>query len=228
MKRIVKAPDERRSELIACAQKLFYSKGYEGTTVNDIVNEVGVAKGTFYYYFDSKQAVLEALVDGLTAHSLALYKAIVADDALSAMEKWTRAVQVIGDWQIERKAELLILARALQTDENVLLRYKLRTQAMRIVAPELAKIIVQGVEEGVFDTAYTEDIAEAIYAVSDFFSETITGILLNPGGYDDPKALVRRKIEALQTATERVLGAAPGSLPVIDEQALCAWFDEYV
>jgi AcrR family transcriptional regulator len=226
MKRIVKAPDERRSELIACAQRLFYSKGYEGTSINDIVREVGVAKGTFYYYFDSKQAVLEALVDDLTAQSLALYEAIVADDALSAIQKWTRAVQVIGDWKIERRAELLTLTRVLQTDENVLLRYKLRTQARRVVAPELAKIIAQGVEEGVFETAYAEEIAEAIYAVSTAFSETITDILLNPDDYDDPEALARRKIAAVQTAIERVLGAAPGSLPVIDEQALCAWFEE--
>ena len=57
MTRIVKAPDVRRSELIACAQRLFYSMGYENTSVSDIVNEVGVAKGTFYYYFKSKQAI---------------------------------------------------------------------------------------------------------------------------------------------------------------------------
>jgi hypothetical protein len=47
MTRIVKAPDERRSELIATAQQLFYTKGYERTSVSDIVKAVGVAQGTF-------------------------------------------------------------------------------------------------------------------------------------------------------------------------------------
>ena len=223
MTRIVKAPDERRSELIACAQKLFYAKGYESTSVNDIVIEVGVAKGTFYYYFESKQAVLEALVEDLTAQSFELYQAIVADEALNAIQKWTRVVRVIGDWKIERKAELLDLARVLQTDANVLLRHKLRTQATQAVAPELAKIIAQGIEEGVFETPYVEETAEIVYALSRAFSGTITNILLNPDDYDDPEALARRKIEAMQTAIERVLGAAPGSLPVIDEQRLAAW-----
>ena len=74
MKRIVKDPDERRGELIACAQKLFYSKGYESTSVRDIVDEAGVAKGTFYYYFESKQAVLEAMIDELVAYSVALMR----------------------------------------------------------------------------------------------------------------------------------------------------------
>ena len=67
MTRNVKAPDERRSELIATAQQLFYTKGYERTSVSDIVKAVGVAQGTFYYYFGSKQAILEALVAELTA-----------------------------------------------------------------------------------------------------------------------------------------------------------------
>ena len=228
MTRIVKAPDERRSELITCAQKLFYTKGYESTSVSDIVTEVGVAKGTFYYYFESKQAILEALVAELSEQGLKLYEAIVADKTLNAVQKWMRTAQVIGDWKIERKAELLALARVMQADENVLLRHKLATQAAQVTTPELAKIIAQGIAEGVFETDYPEETAEIVHSISTAFSGTITGILLNPDRYDDPEALVRRKIEALQTATERVLGAAPGSLPVIDKQTLCAWFEKWV
>ena len=80
MTRIVKAPDERRSELIATAQQLFYTTGYERTSVNDIVKAVGVAQGTFYYYFDSKQAILEALVAELTAQQHVLFQDIVTDE----------------------------------------------------------------------------------------------------------------------------------------------------
>jgi len=60
MPRIVKSPDERRSELVAAAQQLFYTKCHERTTVSDIVKAVGIAQGTFYYYFGSKQAILES------------------------------------------------------------------------------------------------------------------------------------------------------------------------
>ncbi len=49
MARIVKAPDERRTEFIETAQALFYTKGYERTSVNDIIEAVGVSKGAFYY-----------------------------------------------------------------------------------------------------------------------------------------------------------------------------------
>jgi AcrR family transcriptional regulator len=224
MTRITKDPDERRSELIACAQKLFYSKGYESTSVRDIVDEIGVAKGTFYYYFDSKQAILEALVAELSAQKLAFYETIVADETLNAIQKWTRAIQVIGDWKIEHKAELLALGRVMQMDENVLLFHKLGTQAAKMAAPEWAKIIAQGIEEGVFETAYVEEAAEIVYAISKTFSDTLADIVLNPDNYDNPEALARRKIAAGQTAIERVLGAAPGSLSLFDENTLMAWF----
>ncbi len=170
MARIVKAPDERRSELIAAAQQLFYTKGYERTSVSDIVKAVGVAQGTFYYYFDSKQAILEALVAELTAQRRAHFQAIVADETLNAIQKWTRAVQVIGDWEIERKAELLALARVILKDENVLLRHKLLTQRVQMAAPILTEIIVQGIVEGVFETAFVEEAAEIAYAISEAFS----------------------------------------------------------
>ncbi len=226
MKRTVKAPDERRSELIAAAQQLFYTKGYERTSVSDIVKAVGVAQGTFYYYFGSKQAILEALVADLTAQQLTHFQAIVADETLNVIQKWTRAIQVIGDWKIEHKAELLAVTREMLKDENMLLRHKLSTQGVQIAAPILTEIIVQGIAEGVFETDFVEEAAEIAYAISQAFSETLGDILLNPDSYNNPVALAWRKCAAVQTAIERVLGATPGSLPIIDEQALAAWFED--
>ena len=224
MKRTVKKPEERRSELIACAQKLFFSEGYESTSVRDIVDEVGVAKGTFYYYFESKRAILEALVTDLATQRRVLFREIVADESLNATEKWTRAVREIGDWKLERKAGLLNILRAMQKDENVLLQHRLMTRAAQTAAPEMAKIIAQGVEEGVFETAYLAESAELVYVVRMAFADSLADIFLSPETYEDPVALVRRKVAAMQAAIERILGAAPGSLPLIGDEAVAAWF----
>ena len=226
MTRIVKAPDERRSELIAYAQKLFYSKGYESTSVRDIVDEVGVAKGTFYYYFDSKTAVLEAVVDELIAQAQAILQEIVADETLAAIPKWIQAFQVVNNWKIERKDEMIALLRLLQKDENVLLQHKMWMQVTQVLSLELAKIIAQGVEEGVFETEFIQDSAEMALAIAQPLRATIYDTLLNPDKYDDPAALAWRKLASVQTAMERVLNAPPGSLPIIDEQTLAAWFED--
>ena len=55
MARIVKEADERRNEILDAAETLFTEKGYSKTTIIDILNQVGIAKGTFYYYFKSKE-----------------------------------------------------------------------------------------------------------------------------------------------------------------------------
>ena len=226
MTRIAKAPGERRSELIACAQKLFYSKGYESTSVSDIVKAVGVAQGTFYYYFDSKTAVLEAVVDELIAQAQAILQEIVADETLAAIPKWIQAMQVVNNWKMERKDEMIALLRLLQKGENALLQHKMRMQAIQVLSPELAKIIAQGVEESVFETESIQDSAEVALAITQPFRATIKDTLLNPDKYDDPAALAWRKLASVQTAIERILGAPPGSLPIIDEQTLAAWFED--
>ena len=67
----VKAPVERREELLAAARRAFAERGIQGTTVSDVTEAAGVAKGTFYLYFDSKDALLGAVkqrfVDDLIA-----------------------------------------------------------------------------------------------------------------------------------------------------------------
>ena len=54
MTRIKKPPEIRTAELLDCAQRLFFERGYDNTTVNDIIAEAGLSKGAFYHYFASK------------------------------------------------------------------------------------------------------------------------------------------------------------------------------
>jgi len=226
MARIVKDPDERRSELIAAAQELFYTKGYERTSVSDIVKAVGVAQGTFYYYFDSKAAILQAIVDEAIAQMVASLHEIIADETLTAIPKWQKALQVANNWKIEHKDEMLQVSRLLRREENLLLRHRLRTERAKVLVDEMAKIIAQGVKEGVFDTQFMPETAEIMVSIIASFSDTMNELVFNPEKYDDPKALALRKKATVQTAIERLLGAPTGSMPIIDDETLIAWFAE--
>jgi AcrR family transcriptional regulator len=224
MARIVKDPDERRTELIAVAQRLFYTKGYERTSINDIVTEVGVAKGTFYYYFDSKTAVLEAMITGMAAQIQAIFHQIVADETLDALSKWKRAMQVAGDWKLERKEELIELIRMQARKENIVLRHKLQEELFPVTVVEYAKIIAQGIDEGVFNTPYVEESAKIVVSIMSGFKDSMTDIFLNPDQLDNPAEFVLQQYAAMQTAVERVLGAAEGSLPIVEDALITAWF----
>jgi AcrR family transcriptional regulator len=223
--RIVKAPDERRSELIAGARKLFYTRGFEKTAVSDIVAEVGVAKGTFYYYFDSKQTVLEAMVDEMVTEALGLLNQVTADETLGAAQKWTVAFEVLNRWKADQKADLLAVGRVLLRPANVRLLHKIRSVAAPLITAELAKIVRQGVSEGVFSPDFVEEAAEICFAIMEVVSNGLREMLLQPERYEDPLPLAHRKVAAAQRAIELVLSASPGSLPIISPGTLEVWFN---
>ena len=93
---MAKTKEERRNEIIETAGKLFDEKGYEQTQVQDIVNEIGVAKGLFYYYFKSKDEVMEELAD---RYADAIIDAVnkLIDKDISTFDKINRIFQIFID-----------------------------------------------------------------------------------------------------------------------------------
>ncbi|MEM7332700.1 MAG: TetR/AcrR family transcriptional regulator [Chloroflexota bacterium] len=225
MKRITKAPDERRNELITTANQLFFTKGYEATSVNDIVKAVGVAKGTFYHYFESKTAVLEALVDNMMSENAKIMDVIVDEDGPTALEKWHKLFEMVGSWKLEHKPELLELAKFMRRDDNALMTKKFEEKSKNIASPRITKIIQQGIDEGVFKTSFAKETAEVIFSLNSGVSQSIVPILLNPEQYDDPLDLLRRKFAAIQAALERILDAPPGTMKFVNEENLAEWYD---
>ena len=59
----MKKGERRKQDLLNIAYRMFIEKGYENTSVDDIIIEAGIAKGTYYYYFESKEATLEAVIE---------------------------------------------------------------------------------------------------------------------------------------------------------------------
>ena len=61
--RITKEPEIRKKEIIDAARHLFQRKGIAKTSINDIAKSIGVAKGLVYYYFSSKDELVETVLD---------------------------------------------------------------------------------------------------------------------------------------------------------------------
>ena len=225
MTRISKDPDERRGELINAAKTLFFTKGYEKTSITDIVNAVGVAKGLFYYYFESKQAILEAFVEETTQQALTVMRAVINAPDLTALEKWSQALDTTNSWKLARKDEMLAIVKIMTDSNNVRLQHRMIQRNFELLTPEFARIIEQGVQEGVFTAAYAVDSAEIILSIFNSSRDIVFDIMANPEKYADGAAIIHRKLSAIQAAIERVLGATPGSLPTIlvDEAIVAEW-----
>lgn len=67
--------EKTRADIIACAQALFYERGYAGTSFSDIVAATDVYRGNIYHYFKSKDEILQAVIDGRLGEYRALLEA---------------------------------------------------------------------------------------------------------------------------------------------------------
>lgn len=93
MARVTKDPEIRKTEILNMAEALFQQKGYAGTAVSDIVEQVGVSQGTFYYYFKSKEEIIEEIIKRQIEKAANSIKKIAEDRALTPPEKIERAIQ---------------------------------------------------------------------------------------------------------------------------------------
>lgn len=228
MVRIIKEPEVRRCEILDVAQRLFYQKGYEQTSVQDIITEIGIAKGTFYHYFSSKQDLLDAIIERMVEQTVQSLQPLVEDKQLSALEKFERFFSDIADWKIENKTFLLDLMNILYKDENAILRYKAGAASAEKTVPLLAQIIEQGMAEGTFTTecpADIADIAEIVFHIVQSLSDTLARIIMNQTHNDDTLAIMERKTTVYHYAIERTLNAPAGSIKLFDLEQVKPWLD---
>lgn len=226
MARIVKEKEfaGKRNEILDVAQRLIYTRGYEQMTVQDILEELEISKGAFYHYFDSKQTLLEALVERLGAGALQLILPIVHDPVLPALEKFQRYLATLNQWKVGQKAFFLALLRVWFTDDNAIVRQKLRATAIREIAPLLSEIIRQGIQEGVMTAIYPDQVGEVIMSMAQDAGEAIGALLLSFDPEHDDMQRVARTVAVYTEAFERVLGVPAGSLTLIEDQILKDWF----
>ncbi|MBA1334932.1 MAG: Transcriptional regulator, AcrR family [Firmicutes bacterium] len=176
MVKTAKNHSAKKNELVEIAEKLFLEKGYEETSVDDILNASGLSKGGFYHYFKSKEEVLAESINNLAESLLEEAERIIEDPRLNALEKLNRFMEKKVAFQKPKKELAKYLCMIMRSDFTL---YKYcQTIAQRYVEP-LARIIGQGVEEGIFDVEFPRETADillrAVTSVpqSVFFSEYI-------------------------------------------------------
>ena len=171
-KRVTKAPDVRRQELMDAAVRVFSAKGISKTTVSDITDAAGVAKGTFYLYFDSKEQLLgamkERLVDEVLEHASAQYARVGREDWWALVDG---VIESFVDFMLERKDMVHVLMQEggheLAAGANdVFIQCEAKVDAM------FASGIQAGIEAGAFRVTDPEMMAK-------FFHHAFDGSLIH-------------------------------------------------
>jgi TetR/AcrR family transcriptional regulator, transcriptional repressor for nem operon len=214
----------KRNEILDIALKLVYSKGYEMMSIQDILDGLQISKGAFYHYFDSKQALLEALIERMGKEAAQNLMTIVQDTNLSALQKFRRYFELSVRWKTMQKDLFIDLLSVWYSDENAIIRQKLMSASLKQTPRYFEPIILQGIEEKVFTTCFPEQVAIIIAGIALNLADTIVDLWLSPGSDLPFFNRLEMILDAYFDSIERILGAPSGSLKVFGAEAFKDWF----
>ncbi len=214
----------RRESFVDIAERLIEAKGYDQMSVQDVLDELDASRGAFYHYFEAKADLLEAVVERMVDAVTATVTPIVADPGLSALQKLDGMFAGIARWKGERTELMLALLQVWRSDENALVREKVRLGILNHLAPLLATIIKQGKAEGQFTAASPDYAARVLVSLLQSTNEAAVELFFARQANAISFETVERTLDAYREACDRILGLPDGSLTIANRAILRQWY----
>jgi AcrR family transcriptional regulator len=214
----------RRDAFLDVAQRLVQTKGYEAMSIQDVLDELQASKGAFYHYFDSKQALLEAVVERFADGAMASLAPVLNDPDLPALRKLEKVLAGIASLKAEQKDLMLAIIEVWNSDHNAIVREKVRRLSERIMVPLFSAVVRQGVDEGTLEVDSPDETARVLVSLMLGFQLQATDLFIARQAGTISFEVVQRAVAANNEAFERILGVPKGSLTLTDEPTLRFWF----
>lgn len=193
----MKKGEKRKQELLKIAYDMFLSRGYENTSVDEIIAGAQIAKGTFYYYFPSKEQLLEAVIDMMIESEAETVRRIIGSD-LPVPQKIVAVITSVKPAESEQPIQ-----DALMRPENVLMHDRIRKKLIEVIVPLLSEVIEEGVGQGIF--------------ACDHIPERVRMLLVISNATFNERAFTERDIAVFIDMTEKLLGADQGTMGFITD-----------
>lgn len=201
--RIEKEAEERKNEILDVAGRLFGEQGYDATSTNDILKEIGIARGTLYYHFKSKEEILDAMIDRMTEQILEKAKSIVKQTEIPVLQRFTMMMLALNISDGSFGHEIL---EQVHKPQNALMHQKIQEKLLFEVTPLIATLITEGISQGICQTDYPEEVAEMTF----LYSYTAFDDLME---YSEEEK--KKKMTAFIYNLERLLNMEQGSMEEI-------------
>lgn len=214
MLRIVKLPEARRTELLDSALKLFLQRGYENTTVSDVIAAVGVSKGAFYHYFASKEDLLEALSQRFAEELLVAARDLLEDPTLNAYERLTLYLERARRTKLELAPAVWATFAPIFRPENLLLFHRIVAAIRTVMTPVFTRIIEEGIAERSFATPDAAGAAEVLLMLSAGNHDAMQAIIAarDDAALTRATAALEQRMAVLGITADRLLGLPDGSV----------------
>ena len=191
----MKKGEKRKKELLKIAYDMFLTQGYENTSVDEIIEKAQIAKGTYYYHFQSKEQMLEEVIDMMIENETERASQIIRMD-IPVPQKIVGIVASMKPTEEEQPVK-----NALFQPKNVLMHYKVRQKLICVLTPLLSEVIGEGVKEGIFECENIPERVKMLLIISDS--------TFNEGTFSE------KDISVFIDMTEKLLGAENGTMSFI-------------
>ena len=187
--------ERRKQELLKIAYRMFIQKGYEETSIDEIIAEAHIAKGTYYYHFPSKEATLEEVINMMISEEVQRAKAMLSAP-IPVPQKLAGVIASLRPEQGESN-----IASALNQKENIIIHEKISRRIVDEAVPLLAEIVSEGIRQGMF--------------ICDHIEERVRMVLVMSQHLFDNGKFSEGDIEVFIDVVEKTLGAKPDTLGFI-------------
>lgn len=187
--------NERKQDLLKIAYNMFLNKGYDNTSIDDIINEAKIAKGTYYYYFKSKEETLEEVINMMINDEVASAKEILNMN-ISIPEKLVGIIT-----SLRPKIDEQEIKNTLNKKENIVMHEKINNRIIEEVIPLLEQVVKEGIESNIFNCSHIKERLRMLLIMSNE--------LFNNGGFN------LNEVEVFIDTAEKMLGAKEGTLEFI-------------
>lgn len=194
-----KYPEVTVERILDVSQRLFLEKGYENTTIQDIVDELGgLTKGAVYHHFKSKEEIMDAVGDRMF-FSNNPFEAVRGRTDLNGLQKLREAVRL--NQSDEERVRLT--AQSIPIAKSPRLLQEMIVSNRKVLTPYFLELIEEGNRDGSMHTNYPREIAELL--------PLLTSLWLLPSVYPASREQMKRKFLFLGEMLEKM------GVPLMDD-----------
>ncbi|MBQ1391666.1 MAG: TetR/AcrR family transcriptional regulator [Firmicutes bacterium] len=185
-----KDPEGAKAQILAAALQLFSEKGYEATTMQNIVELSGLSKGAIYYHFRDKSEIYKGLYEDLNRKPFSCFEELDKDETLTAPEKLEAAIL-----HLIMAPEKNIYAEAVRGQKNPdLVELTLRISVLE-ASPFIAKLLEEGIREGFYPPGDTQMIAEFFCLTVDMWLDPCINQHTTPEQFERKMDIIQKTFE---------------------------------
>lgn len=186
---------KRKQELLKIAYNMFLTRGYDNTSIDNIINEAKIAKGTYYYYFKSKEETLEEVINMMINNEVIAAREIL-NMPISIPEKLVGIITSLRPKLDEKEIQ-----NTLNKEENIVMHEKINNRIIEEAIPLLEQVVNEGIDNKVFNCTHIKERLKMLLILSNE--------MFNNNNFN------LNQVEVFIDTAEKMLGAKKGTLEFI-------------